>query len=363
MIRLVAVAIVFLVIGGAVGRYALTLPQKQILVPTKPKPSETVFIEWKLASVYPSRLTQYGSLARVLTEKLRRASGGTLRINLEEPGATVPAEQCLDAVAKGTVQACWSSPGLWAAREKALILFSGVPFGPDAQEMVAWLYYGGGQELLDQIYNKYGVKSVLCGMVAGEAAGWFRREIKTVEDMKGLKMRVAGLPARVYGKLGVVAMRLPPQDIVPALRKGTIEAAEISNPAVDVNLKLYEVVNNYYFPGWHQRALPLEILIGRKAWEDLPDASKALIESTCGDTMLQGLAEGDAIQAAALREMRAKGVEIRTFPEPVLQALRQAWDAVAAEESNADPTFKRIYDQLTAFRAEYRLWRRIGRMP
>lgn len=369
LLRIAAVAIVCLVAGGAVGRFLLAPPPQKIIVrktvkeKAKFKASDTVFLKWTMVSAFPGDTPQFGSLGKRFTAKLRRASSGNMQITFSDPGKPIAAENCFAAVADGKVQACWSSPGYWRSKEKALSLFSGVPFGPDAQEYMAWYYYGGGRELLEEIYNRHGLKSVLCGVTAAEGGGWFKNEIKSVEDFKGMKIRIFGLGARVVEKLGATPLRLRGSEVVKALQSGQIAAAEYSIPTIDVGLGLHNVVKNYYLPGWHKPATLLEFLVSRKAWDELPNPAKGMIQNACGDTLREGLAEGASLQPAAIRELRAKGVAVRRLPKDVLKALEEAWQKVADEESEADPLFKKVWRSMTSFRAEYRLWSNRNQLP
>lgn len=327
---------------------------------TGTRATDNVILRWKMASAYPGSLPLYGTLGKRLTEQLARASDGRIRLTFMEPGTSVRPEKCFEAVAEGKVEACWSSPRLWFGRERSLALFSGVPFGPSTREYTAWLYYGGGQALLDKIYAPYGLKSIICGVAAPEAGGWFRNEIKEVDDLKGVKMRINGFGARIVSRLGVQARAIPANKIVAMLKSGAIDAAEYANPSIDVALGFPSAVSNYYFPGWHQQTLLLELLVSQKAWDNLPDGTRTMITMACGDNIRVGVAQGEALQVAAIRALQAKGVSIREWPPEVLQALRSAWAAIVAEEIVADPNFKKVWQSLSAFRQQYTKWRKIG---
>ncbi len=361
-LRIVTVAIVCLVAGGAIGLFVLAPgPQKIIVretVTKKPdfKVPESVYLKWTMASAYPGDTPLFGTLGKRFTAKLRRASGGAIQIAFAEPGQPVAPENCFSAVVDGKVEACWSSPGFWTSTEKALALFSGLPFGPAPQEYLAWYYFGGGEELLDEIYGGHGLKAVLCGVASAEGGGWFRKEVTGVASFKGIKFRIFGLGAPVIEKLGATAVRLKGAAIAKALEAGQIAGAEYSTPLIDLNMGLHQAAKFYYLPGWHKPATLLELLVRRGVWNGLADPAKGMILNACGDTLRDGLAEGASLQPAAIRELTAKGVEIRKYPIKVLSALEKAWQEVAEEKSNADPLFKRVWRSLSSFRAEYRLW-------
>lgn len=317
-------------------------------------------VNWKMASTYGGKLTQLGTLGKRIEERIKVISDGNIRIKFFEPGALVPALEVFDAVSSGSIDAGWSTPGYWAGKVPALQLFAAVPFGPSAGEYMAWYYFGGGQEMFNEIYNKNGIHSVMCGLIAPEASGWFRKEIKSTEDLKGLKMRFFGLGAKVMEKMGVSTQLLAGGDIFPALELGTIDATEFSMPAIDLNLGFYQVAKHYYFPGWHQQSTFFDLMMNKEKWDALSETQQAQIEAMCGDNVRYGLAEGEAIQFSALKTLQEeKGVTIHRWPQEVLDELEAAWHEVVAEQSeNAE--FKMVWDSLTTFRENYKIWGELG---
>lgn len=316
--------------------------------------------EWNMQSTYASSLTQLGSMGLVIADRVKAVSGGELVINFQEPGAIVPALEAFDAVSAGAIEAAWSTPGYWTGKEVALALFAAVPFGPSAGEYAAWIYFGGGHELLDEIYANYNIKSLICGVIAPEASGWFRKEIKSVEDLKGLKMRFFGLGARVMEKMGVSTQLLAGGDIFPALELGTIDATEFSMPAIDLNLGFYQVAKHYYFPGWHQQSTFFELMMNKDVWDGLSDTHKAQLETVCQSAITYGLAEGEAIQFEALKELQEKGVTLHRWPPEVLEELRGAWGEVVEELKAENPTFAKVWESLSTFRENYKTWKELG---
>ena len=317
-------------------------------------------VRWKLASAYPGRMVQLGQLGKNLPKKLRAISGGKIRLRFYEPKALAPPLEYFDAIAKGAIDAGWTTPGYWYGKEKALALFSSVPFGPSAGEYLAWFYYGGGQKLMDDIYARHGLKSIICGLIAPEASGWFRREIKSVADFKGLKIRFFGLGGRVMQKLGAAPQLLAGGDIYPALERGTIDATEYSMPAIDLDLGFHQIAKHYYFPGWHQQSTLLELLINRSRWDALSDTQKAQFRIACGDNVREGFAEGEAIQVKALTTLKQKGVQIHRWSDEILAAFEKAWHEVAAEDAAADATFAKVWKSYSDFRTSYKIWKDVG---
>lgn len=317
-------------------------------------------IRWKMGSTYPGSLVQLGTLAKRVDEQIEAVSGGNMRIRFNEPGALVPALEVFDAVASGSIDAAYSTPGYWAGKVPALQLFGAVPFGPKAGEYLAWYYHGGGQALFEEIYHQYGIHSVICGVIAPEASGWFKNEITSAEDLKGLKMRFFGLGAKVMEKMGVSTQLLAGGDIYPALELGTIDATEFSMPAIDLKLGFYQVANHYYFPGWHQQSTMFDLMFNKEKWDALADVQKAQIESVCMANVTYGFSEGEAIQVAALQELEEKGVNIHRWPQEILDQLQAAWNEVATEQAAADEDFARVWESLQSFREGYKLWGDLG---
>jgi len=326
-----------------------------------PAGPERPSVRWRMASAYADSLPQIGALATRVVHKLWEVSDGGIEIKFFEPGALVARREMFEAVASGTIDAAFSSPGLWSAKIPALNLFAAVPFGPQPSEYLAWIYFGGGRLLLNDIYHEHGIHSVLCGMTAPAAAGWFRRKFTTPEDLRGLRMRISGLGAKVLGKLGVVARNIDESDIFIAFETGDIDAAEFSMPAIDLKLGLNDMADHYYFPGWHRPATFFDLMIHKDSWDSLSKSRKSQIESVCGDNVRYGLAEGEALQYAALKELTAKGVRIHRWPRPILDAIEAAWRDVVAEQTSADADFRRVWSSLSAFRRDYLTWKELSR--
>jgi TRAP-type mannitol/chloroaromatic compound transport system substrate-binding protein len=318
-------------------------------------------IHWRMASAYPGILPQLGTLAKRVGQKLWEVSDGGIEMEFFEPGTLVPPKEMFDAVASGTIEAAFSSPGFWGDKEAALQIFSSVPFGPPPGEYMAWIYFGGGRELLDEIYHKNGIHSIMCGIIAPEASGWFRRKFTTPDDFRGLRIRATGLGARVYNKLGVQTLAVEDSDIYMALESGKIDAAEFSMPAIDLKLGFHELAGHYYFPGWHQPSTFYDLMINKDKWEALPRTRKTQIEAVCGDNIRYGLAEGEALQFSALKELTARGVKIHRWPAPIMDAFKAAWQEVATEQSAADPTFRQVWNSLREFRKNYSTWGELTR--
>lgn len=314
-------------------------------------------VTMKMASIFPASLQLLGDSAVTLTKTVEAMSGGTLELKFFEPGALVPGLEAIPAVSKGSVDAAWSSPGFFAGTDTAFNLFSTSPFGAKPTEFMAWMYYGGGLQLSDEMFGQHNIKAIPCQMIPPEASGWFRKEIKSIDDIKGMKMRFFGLGAKVMDKMGVATQLLAPGDIFQALQLGTIDATEFSMPSSDESFGFYQVAKYYYFPGWHQPASFNDLFINMDVWNKLSAQHKRILEVACGDSVRDGLARGDAAQAPAMRRMVDKhGVKVMRWSDDVLDSYQKAWDEVVAEESAANPNFKKVYDSFAKFRKEYSLW-------
>ncbi len=324
---------------------------------TSPEPD---VIHWRMTSAYSSSLPVLGELPRRIEMSLARVSGNQFRMEFHEPGTLVPPEALFEAVRSGTIQAGFASPALWADKIPALQLFSSIPFGPKAREVLAWFHEGGGREIFQEIYGKQGIHSLLCGVTSAEASGWFRKPVTSVNDLKGMRMRISGLGARIMEKLGVTTEILMNRDIVVAMNSGAIDAAEFSQPATDFALGLHQTANIVYFPGWHQPATLFDLMINEDAWQTLPDSAKAQIETVCGDNIWRGLAAADARQFATLKQFTKLDIEMKTWPPDLLQAFRAAWAQVVREQSAQDKNFKRIWASIRKFREEYGIWRELS---
>ncbi|MDA0237364.1 MAG: TRAP transporter substrate-binding protein, partial [Proteobacteria bacterium] len=253
--------------------------------------------------------------------------------------------------------------GFYAGNDLAFSFFTSVPFGAAADELIAWLDYGGGNELADEMYAKHNIKAVLCMATPPEASGWFKEEIKSLDDLKGLKMRFFGLGAKVMDKLGVSTQLIAGGEIFQALQLGTIDATEFSVPTVDESSNFYQVVKHYYFPGWHQATAAGHLFFNMDVWNSLSPYHKRVVEVACGENVKHMIAEGEATQAPALRRMVEKhGVKIHYWKPEFLAAFKGAWDEVVKEESAKNPNFKKVHDSYTKFREEYKLWGENGYM-
>lgn len=315
-------------------------------------------VKWNLQSTWGAQVPVLGSSGVHFAENIKEITNGRFNIKFQEPGALVPALECFDAASKGSVEACWTTPGYHTGKlGKVVSFFTAVPFGPSFGEFQAWKRFGNGDKLRDELYKPYGVIAFDMLCISPETSGWFRKEIPNVEAMKGMKMRFFGLGALVMQKLGVSTQLLAGADIYPALEKGVIDATEFSMPITDIKYGFYQIAKFNYFPGWHQQTSCSEILMNRKEYQGLPKGYQKLIQVAAGDQVTQTFAETEATNPPALAEMQKKyGVTVKRWPDSELAKFEQAWLDVLKEESAADPKFKKVADDYLAFRKQYKIW-------
>ncbi len=320
----------------------------------------------KTPIAFSTALPGLGTPIPRVAEQLKLMSGGTLQMKVYEPNKLVPPFEILDAVSAGKMNSGYATAGYWAGKLPAAPLFSSVPFGPETGEYLAWLYYGNGLKLYQEMYDQggYNVKVLPCAIIAPETSGWFAKEINKPEDLQGLKMRFFGLGGKVMQKLGVATSLLPGGEIFPALEKGAIDATEFSMPAIDARLGFYKLVKYNYFPGWHQQATIFELLINKNVWNEASDEHKAILENACKASMTDSFAEGEAMQFDVMKEnVEKNGVIIKKWNDEMLTTFKKAWDEVAAEEAANDPYFAKVLADLNQFRDGYTLWKDNAFLP
>jgi TRAP-type mannitol/chloroaromatic compound transport system substrate-binding protein len=314
-------------------------------------------VRWKMQSAFPSNLSHLGTSAVRLEEMVDRISGGNFELKFFEPGALVPALECFDAASKGSVESCFTTAGYHTGKHPSLAFFTAVPFGPGFGEYFAWMLYGGGKELQNEIYARSNLYSIDCNMIGPETSGWFKEEVGSLDDLRGLKMRFFGLGAQVMQKLGVSTQLLAGADIYPALERGVIDATEFSMPNMDIDLGFHQIAKYNYYPGWHQQSSIGELLMNKEAWEALDDQNQAILEASCGWNLYVNYAETEAMNPAAMNKMLEEyGVTNVRWTDEQLAAFEEAWNEVVEEQSAQDEDFKRIAESYRAFRKVYKTW-------
>jgi TRAP-type mannitol/chloroaromatic compound transport system substrate-binding protein len=314
----------------------------------------------EMQSIYPNSLPLLGAAGAEMGARVSRLTGGALDIKFHNPGELVNSNEIWDSVSTGAIQAGWYSPGFAEGVIPSASLFTAFPFGPGAVEYSAWWYDGGGEQLWAEITEPFNIHSELCTILAPEASGWFREPIESPADLQGLKVRFFGLGASVLEKLGAQAQSLPISDTMSALNLGTIDAAEVSFPAIDAQLGMNQHANNYYFPGWHQQSSLIVFIINKDVWNGLEDSHQAAIEEVCAANVAKTISMGEVIQLEPLQKLKDAGVDVRTWSPEMLAVFEEKWLEVAAEKSAEDADFDRVWKHVSAFRETYKGWADIG---
>ncbi len=316
---------------------------------------------WKLITTWPKNLPGLGTAPERLADKLRVMSNGRLDIKVFGADELVGAFEVFDAVAQGTAEMGHGAAYYWRGKIPVAAMFSTVPFGMNAQEMNGWLHYGGGLELWQELYEPFGLVPLACGNSGVQMAGWFNKEINSLADLQGLKMRIPGLGGEVLKRAGGVPVSMPGSDVFTALQTGVIDATEWVGPYNDLALALHTAAKYYYYPGWHEPGPTLEAIVNKEAWESLPQDLQTMIEVATRAINDDMLSEFTARNNAALRTLIDEhGVELRKLPEDVIAELKKAADAVVAETAQEDELSQRIYDSYMGFLKDVRAYHEIS---
>lgn len=313
-------------------------------------------IKWRLTSSYPKSLDVLFGAGPRIAQLVSEMTEGKFQLQVFAGGEIVPGLQAMDAVSNGTVECCHTYVGYYIGKTPALIFDGSVPFGLTPRQHYAWRLYGGGAELMDELYDKEGVVGFPCGNTGGQMFGWFRKELKTLADFSGLKMRVAGFGGKVLGKVGVIPQQIAGGDIYSALEKGTIDACEWVGPYDDEKLGFQKVAKYYVIPGILELEANNTFMVNKAAWATLPPHYQMILKSACWQAYVEQLAAFDAKNAQALKRLLSAGVQLVSLTPEVLKGLRKALEDVLDEESAKSASFKKIADNWRAFRQEEHQW-------
>jgi len=319
-------------------------------------------IRWRLASSFPKALDTIFGAADVFSKKLKEMSGGKFEISVHAGGELMPPFGVVDGVQQGTVECAHTAPYYFYGKDPTFSLNCAIPFGLNSRQMTAWMYEGNGLKLFREFYKSYNIVNFPMGNTGAQMGGWFRKPIKSVKDMKGLKMRISNLAGEVAARLGVVPQSLPGGELYQALEKGTIDAVEWVGPYDDQKLGFYKVAKNYVYPAWWEGGPELELYVNSKAWESLSPEYKAMLECAAATAHSDMLAKYDAKNPRALKELVASGVKLQRMPKDAMDAAWKAAQEVYADLSAKNANWKKIYDDQIAFRREQNQWFRFAEM-
>ena len=342
-----------LIAGGGVGLVGAALAAPAI-AQSQPE------VKWRLASSFPKSLdTLYGA-AEYMAKRVADATDNKFQIRVFAGGEIVPAFQVLDAVQNNTVELGHSASYYFVGKDPTFAFDCTIPFGMNARQQNAWMTHGGGMELMRAFFKDYNIYNIPMGNTAAQMGGWWRKEIKTVDDLKGVKFRIGGLGGAVLGKLGVVAQQIPGGDIYPALEKGTIDAAEWVGPYDDEKLGFYKVAKFYYYPGWWEGQTQASTYVNLGQWGQLPKTYQAILEGACAEAYSWMLSKYDTDNVAALRRLVANGAQLRPFSKEILDACYKATQEFYDETSAKNPKWKAIYEPWKKFLDDEHQWFRVN---
>ena len=339
------------VVGVAAGAVALAAPAIA---------QEAPAVTWRVTSSFPKSLDTIFGAAQTMADYVFAATDGKFKLQVFPAGELVPGLEAADAVSAGTVEACHTASYYYWGKDPTYALGCTTPFGMNVRQMNAWLYHGGGIDMLNEFYATQNLISFPCGNTGVQMAGWYRKEITSVADLQGLKMRIGGFAGKIIEKLGVVPQQIAAGDIYPALEKGTIDAAEFVGPYDDEKLGFYKVAPFYYYPGWWEGGPTLSTMINTAKWAELPPAYQAVLKSACEAANSNMMANYDWKNPTALKTLVANGAQLRPLPADVLSAAFDASNEVYAEVSATNAAFKKIKDSQDAFKKDAYLWAQIA---
>ncbi|WP_295856259.1 TRAP transporter substrate-binding protein DctP [uncultured Xylophilus sp.] len=317
-------------------------------------------VRWRMPSSVPKTLDTVFGGAVAIAEHVRRLTDGRFTITPFAAGELMPPLAILDGVQGRSVECGHTAGFYYVGKEPALAFDTGIPFGMTPRQHSAWMLHGGGMDLMRGLYDRYDAVQIPCGNTGAQMGGWFRKEIKTAADFKGLRMRVPGLLGKVYAKLGATPQQLPAADVYPALEKGTLDAVEFVGPYDDEKLGISKVARYYYGPGVMELGASICFIANKKAWAELPEAYRAALEAACAQAGADMLAKYDANNVPALKRIIGAGARLSYWPKPVMDALHQATREVLEEEAKTNPTFANVYGKWRAFLDDQLLWHSVN---
>lgn len=333
---------------GAAGAASTTMPRPALSQNRR---------KWRMLLGYPRDIPGVATVPEWFAQKVTEASDGRLSIELFGAGEIVPAYESLDAVTAGTGNMGQGSPYYWKGRLNALQFIANFPFGFTPQEYNAWYHYGGGAELCDEVYGELGLKFFPAGNVGVQMGGWFNREITSIDDFKGLKMRMPGLGAEVLREAGATVVDLPGGEVPGALASGNIDATEWNNPYGESGMGFYRFAKYYYHPGWHEPGTVQDLFINREAWDDLPKDLQTLVEQCAFAANERMIAEFAGNNAPALDKLlREQDVTLKNFPDSVLRQLGELAGDVLSREADKDELSRKVFDQMAAYLDIQKQW-------
>jgi len=317
-------------------------------------------VRWRLASSFPKSLDTIYGAAEVFSHKVSQLSGGRFEVSVHAAGELMPAFSVVDGVQKGTVEAVHTAPYYFFDKDETFAIGGAIPFGLNSRQMTAWTYEGNGLKLMREFYAQYNIVSFPCGNTGAQMGGWMRKEIRSVRDLRGLKFRIGGFAGKVLERIGALPQSIPGGDIYQALEKGSIDAAEWIGPYDDQKLGFNKVAPYYYYPGWWEGGLQLDLYVNRRAYDALSPEYKAIVETASTFAHVVTQAKYDVKNPGALKQLVGAGAKLRPFPADVMSEAFKQSVALYDELSRKNPRWNRVYADYQKFRSDQNLWFRFA---
>jgi TRAP-type mannitol/chloroaromatic compound transport system substrate-binding protein len=317
-------------------------------------------VSWRLTASWPKSLDTIFGAVEFMAKRVAELSDNKFKIQVFAAGEIVPGLQALDAVQNGTVECCHTSPFYYYGKNPAFAFGTDIPFGMNARMRNAWMYFGGGLDLMNEFHKEFNVTYLPAGNTNAQMGGWFRKEIKSIEDLKGLKFRIGGLAGTILSKLGVVPQQIAGGDIYTSLERGTIDAAEWVGPYDDEKLGFVKVAKYYYYPGWWEVGPTVGVFVNLEKWASLPPAYKAMLQVAAAEANQWMSAKYDALNPQALKRLIGAGAQLRAFPPDVIESCWKVTHEVLDDVASKNAKFKKIYDNFIAFRNDQYLYTQVA---
>ncbi|NJM30081.1 MAG: TRAP transporter substrate-binding protein [Rhizobiales bacterium] len=317
-------------------------------------------IKWRLTSSFPKSLDTIFGAAETFSKYVAEATDNKFMIQVFPAGEIAPGLEAANEVGKGSIEMCHTASYYYWGKDPTYAFGTAVPFGLNARQQNGWMYYGGGVDLMNEFYATQNLVAFPCGNTGAQMGGWFRKEINSLADLQGVKMRIGGFGGKVISTIGVVPQQIAGGDIYPSLEKGTIDAAEWVGPYDDEKLGFYKVAKFYYYPGWWEGGAMLHVMTNTAKWAELPPAYQSIVKTAAQAANSDMMAKYDARNPAALKTLVGGGAVLRPYPQDVMEAAFNAAKTTYADISGSNAAFKKVQDSMMAYRADAYLWQQVS---
>jgi len=317
-------------------------------------------VAWRMASLFPGDMALSGDVSRTIAETVTSLSSENVTLSYHAPGSLIEGLDVFDAVSSGTVEAAFSSPSFWGKKSLAFELLGGIPFGPTADEFLAWYFAGGGAKQAQTLYNRHNIHGIICGIAGPVTGGLFQAPVTSVQDLKGKDVAAMGLGARILNRAGARAVLIPPQDVATEMASGKLFGSTFTSPLDFAPNRRTDDRKHIYFPGWSQQFSTFDLLIHLRDWNGLHATAKGLVEAACAQNIVKSLSRSEGAQFAHLKSHITNGAEVQRWPVELVNNLQEIWKKEAGRLSANDRDFRRLWQSIESFRKDYEIWRELG---